>query len=305
MKKNFYLFNKTYLGDFKRTQKLCKSIHIFNKDDIPLYISVPSADLEYFKENIREPNNIKWVSDESIVLSMPDKNLTKYHETHGYLSQQVVKSEFWRLVQKNASDDVSYLCLDSDSEFIRDFFISDFMNESGIPYTVIYQNKELLQMAHNKKINKVALHFHDDCQKIRKVFDRSGPDIDYGIPPVIWSSRVWQDLYHKYLEPRNMSFWDAIDQIPTELRWYGESLLKYQSIPLIPIEPLFRAYHYNWQFFTYQKMGESVDKLKAEYMGMVYQSNWFYELDYGEHAKRKSIPSRVLMYLKRFLARFR
>lgn len=303
---NFFLFNKTYLGDFKRTLNLCKSIEKYNVEDIPLYISAPAKDLNFFRENISTTLKINWVSDEEIILVMPDKNLEKYYSVDGYISQQVVKSEVWRLFVNNDScRDVSYLCLDADSEFIKDFYLRDFIAQNGTPYTVMHQNKELMQLAHNKKILKVPQNFHHDCERIKLVFDRFGPDFDFGIPPVVWSSKVWRDLYVNYLLPNGMTFWDAINLIPTELRWYGEALLKYQSIRLIPIEPLFRAYHYDWQFFSCRRQGETVDKLTHEYLGFVRQSNWFYESDYGDQALRKSYASRLLRQLKRFISRFR
>lgn len=303
---NFFLFNKTYLGDFKRTSNLCKSIDKFNIDNIPLYIAVPAKDLQFFKENISTPQEINWITDEDVVSVMPNGSEDLYRSVDGYISQQVIKSEVWRIFSnQDRCPDVSYLCLDSDSEFIRNFYLRDFLDAEGVPYTVMYQNKELMQLAYNKNISKVPLNFHSDCELIKSIFGRVGPDLEFGIPPVVWSSKVWSDLYEHYLLPNNMTFWDAINLVPTELRWYGEALLKYRSIKLTPIEPLFRAYHYDWQFFSCKKQGENLDKLVHEYLGFVRQSNWDYELDYGEQSLRKSITSRLLRKLKRLLARYR
>ena len=43
--------------------------------------------------------------------------------------------------------------------------------------------------------------------------------------------------------------------VPSELRWYGESLLAFRSIPLAPIEPLFRVYHHDWHFNALRRLG--------------------------------------------------
>jgi len=80
---------------------------------------------------------------------------------------------------------------------------------------------------------------------------------------------------------------------------YGEALLKYGAIPLIAIEPLFRVYHYDWQYFLMKRIGESEDKLKENYLGVLYQSNWESNLSFGEQAK--SLPSRILKNVKRNL----
>jgi hypothetical protein len=82
-----------------------------------------------------------------------------------------------------------------------------------------------------------------------------------------------------------------------EYLWYGEALLKYQAIALHPIEPLFRVYHYDWQYYLLKRQGENVDTLKQMYLGIIYQSNWESEMDFG--APQKSIPSRILKQFKR------
>ncbi len=300
MKSNFYLFNKTYIGDFKRTLNLCKSIQLFNCDSIPLYISAPSADLEYFKNNIHQPKNINWVSDESIISAASHENVTRYKLTDGYISQQIVKSQFWRLFDS----EITYLCIDSESQFIKNFYLSDFLNGDN-PYTIFHQNKELLQLAANKRIDKVPLHFFKESNLLKNIFNRTGPDYDFGPTPAIWSSKVWKSLDQNYLRPNNMTFWDAIEKVPSELRWYGETLLAYKAIPLYPIEPIFRVYHYDWQFFSNRRLGETVGSLAVNYLGILKQSNWDYQSDYGHQANRKSFLSKFLRSIKRFLARYR
>lgn len=294
----FLLFCKSFAGDLKRVQRLWLSVQRFNCDRIPLYISVPETDRFLFEHTLGTPEGLIWVSDEDIVRANSRADLTCYSIWDGRLSQQVVKSEFWRY-----SGCDSYLCLDSESEFIRDFRRSDFLDPQGLPYTVIHQSKELLQLATNKDIQRVPEAFHRDSALLKAVFERDGPDYDFGPTPVIWSAKVWQDLDEHYLKPRKQTLWDAIQERPSELRWYGEALLHFNSIPLQPIEPLFRVYHYNWQFRSQRRMGESIEKLKGEYLGVLSQSNWQYELDFGN--KKKSVFSRMVRWLKNRLAGLR
>ncbi|MBI1889891.1 MAG: hypothetical protein HYS18_04540 [Burkholderiales bacterium] len=292
---SFVLFCKSYSGDLKRMQRLWQSVRLFNRNRIPLYISVPQADRKLFEQTIGTPEDLIWVSDEDIARANPRADLTHYQSWDGRLSQQVVKSEFWRYAGCD-----SYLCLDSESEFIRDFTQNDFLDAHGNPYTVMHQAKELLQLAANKGMAQVAESFCRESAALKAVFGRVGPDYDFGPTPVIWSARVWHDLDEQYLKPRGQTLWDAIAERPAELRWYGEALLQFKSIPLLPIEPLFRVYHYDWQFDTLRHMGERPENLETQYLGILCQSNWQYELDYG--AQKKSSLSRANRWLKRKLA---
>jgi hypothetical protein len=302
----FYLFCKSYLGDLQRVKNLWSSIQIHNKDNIPFYISVPQKDRSIFELEIKDSNGIlNWISDEEIVALNPGGGMNNYTSWDGRLSQQVIKSEFWRVIEAKGLGDCSYLCMDSESIFIKDFHISDFMFSPESPFTVFHQNKELLQLANNKNIFKVAENFLLESLKHKKLFLRNGPDYDFGPTPVIWSSKVWKSLDENYLKPNKKTIWDAIQEIPSELRWYGESLLKYKSIELHPLEPIFKVYHYNWQYFHHKKSGETIDKLKLNYLGVLFQSNWNYQMDFGAQAKKKNFFSRLNRSLKQFLSRFR
>lgn len=289
--KDIVLYCKSYKRDVLRAKRLVDSVERFNADQLGFFMSVPNDDRQLF-ENVIGRQRCEWISDEEIVSANPAASLERMYKTPGTISQQVVKSEFWRL---GIAD--NYVCLDSDSMFIRDFKRSDFISPEGIPYTVLHQSKELLQLASNRGKQKVVTDFHSESEKAKSLFNRIGPDYDFGPPPMIWSHKVWKDLATKYLEPQGLTLWDAIDMYPAEIRWYGEALLQYESIPLLPIEPLFRFYHYDWQFYANKKLGESEEKLKPNYLGVVYQSNWQYEMDYGK--PEKGLASRALRNIKR------
>lgn len=304
---NFSIFCKSYEGDLLRFERLWKSIKNFNKQKIDCFISVPKKDLSLFKNHINDSvDYLHWICDENIVQLNPNAEaMDMYASWDGRLSQQVIKAEFWRYLEKIGFRDSAYLCIDSESVFIKDFKVSDFMYSSEFPYTVIHQSKDLLQLATNKKIKKVPENFHKDCSLMKEVFNRVGCDYDFGPTPVIWSSKVWQDLDKNYLKPLKTTIWHAIQERPSELRWYGEALLHFKSIPLYPIEPIFRVYHYDWQYFSLKAQGETIETISQEFFGYLKQSSWEFEADYGSHAKRKSIPSRCLRGLKRFFSKYR
>jgi hypothetical protein len=95
-----------------------------------------------------------------------------------------------------------------------------------------------------------------------------------------------------------MSIWNLITPEFPESLIYCEALLKYQAIPVIAIEPLFRAYHYDWQYFLMKRLGETEKKIVRNYLGVIYQSAWDMNNHIGPYDK--SLLSRLVRRLKRF-----
>jgi len=253
------LFCKTYINDEKRLRILKESIEKFNVDSIPFIVSVPKDNIAMFKN---EFTDITFIEDESIHIG----------NESGWLNQQIVKSNFWKL---NMCE--NYLCIDADSQFITPFTIKDFMYNETFPYTVIHEQRELFSWL-SCRTNILPFNpkesFIKDRKRIMDVFDRIGKYYDFGPTPVIWSSKVWRDLYEKYLEPNELEFIDLLHHSPSELTWYGESLLSFNSIPIYPTEPLFKVYHYKQQFEEDNVMNITDATLSDNYLGKVMQSNW-------------------------------
>jgi hypothetical protein len=272
---------------------LLESINQFNQDKIPFYISTPKdqrAELIAVLGDV----NYHWVSDESIVAANPNAPHGIEKTRPGSLSQQAIKSEFWRLgISEN------YVCLDSDCVFIKSFSRSDFLASDGNPYTVIYQNKEFFQLAANRNYAKVVNNLRLEGDAVKALFGRDGPNYYCPCPPFIWSAKVWRSLDENYLIQRNMSFWDISTESHPETLLYLEALLNYRAISLYPIEQLFRIYYYDWHFYLQRRFGESLKKLTGNYLGVIYQSNWESNLDYG--TPTKSVLSRAVRSTKRFL----
>ena len=290
--KDFVLYCKSYSRDFLRLKRLFNSIQKFNVDHIPFYISTPKANKDLLLEILGADGYI-WVADEDIVAANPKVNIEKYKAMPGGLSQQVIKSEFWRLGLAE-----NYLCLDSDSLFIRNFQKSDFLSADGVPYTVLHQNKELFQLASNRGQDKVERDLRIEAERVKALFGRSGPNFYCAPAPFIWSAKVWRSLDAEFLQPQGISLWELITPDNPETLIYGEALLRYRAIPLIAIEPLFRIYHYDWQYFLMKRVGETEAKVAKHYLGIIYQSAWESELNFGE--PQKSLPSRLLKRIKRF-----
>ena len=293
--KPFILFCKSYRNDVLRAKRLLESIVQFNVDHIPTYISVPETDIEIFKETIpwstlngMGRGEFHLITDEQIVLSNPKSSLETYRSMSGYLNQQVIKSEIWRLVPCE-----SYLCLDSDSYFIREFKLSNFIHADGAPFSLLHDASGLLDLAKKLHKHKVIANFQKDCDAMRMEFHREGHNYEFGPAPLLWSSKVWQALDEQYLTPRQETLWQAIQRLPHEIKWYGEALLKFKPIPIHPIGPLFQVIHYDWQ----KKALKNEDM--SQYLGVVSQSNWDKDLDPA--FARKPFLSRLWRKVKYFI----
>jgi len=291
--KDLVLYCKSYQRDFLRLRRLLESIEKYNEDLIPVYISTPEDQLENLQKILGSSIKYHWVSDESIVSANPRATLGIEKSRSGSLSQQAIKSEFWRLELCE-----NYVCLDSDCVFLKKFKRDDFIAHDGNPYTVIYQNKEFFQLAIDRRHDKVVENLRLEGETVKGLFGRKGPNYYCPCPPFIWSAKVWRSLDEQYLMPRKMTFWDLSTSKHPETLLYIEALLNFQAIPLHPIEQLMRIYYYDWQFYLLRRLGESEEKLKENYLGVIYQSNWDSDLDLG--APKRSPLSRANKKIKRF-----
>ncbi len=268
------IYCKSYSTDLKRVIRLAQSIARHNRDNLEFTVSVPLDEIALFVEQLR-PLPVTLIADDEIIAANPRIDPTAFARLPGHISQQIVKSEFWRVSPEDA-----YLCLDSDSVFIRDFHISDFMTSDGIPYTVINEAHELQYDALVRRKIQVLDNFQREAELVQRQFSREGRAYSFGPMPMVWHRAVWESLDQVHLRPQGMSFMDAIVAAPLESRWYGEALLKFRAIPMLPCEPLFKVYHYAWQLDQDQRRGLTNEQLSLLYSGVIYQSSWERDMDW-------------------------
>lgn len=275
-------FCKSYRRDFFRVKRLVNSFQKYKKDPIHFYISVPVDDVDLFQPLRQESVSI--ISDRDVYSLNPKLDVNQYLGLPGYIQQQVIKAEFWRYNPCQV-----HLFIDSDSIFIRDFYIHDFMSRDGYPYTTINQAQTLMEEAVMRGKAKILDQYLQDVVIIQNLLSREGIAYSFGPPPVAWDARVWQSLEDNYLAPNQITILDAIVKHPSELRWYGEALLKFKAIPMYPTEPFFKFFHYSWQFN--HKFLQNMAAMKKIYSGIVYQSNWDKANDWPQ--TRKSLFYRI------------
>ena len=289
------LYCKSYSTDLRRAVRLAESVKKFNSEAIPFYISVPERDLSLFRRNL-SGLPVELVSDEEILRNTPNLDVNRLDKMTGNITQQIVKSEFWRLGISDA-----YLCLDSDSIFIRPFGLRDYMLANGTPYFVISEAQSFMDQALSLKKNSVIDNFHRESALLQQIFQREGKAYSFGPMPMVWHRAVWESLEHHYLKPRGMNFIDAIIQAPLESRWYGEALLKYKAVEIAPSEPFFKVYHYAWQLDADRRNGLISTELSKLYSGVIYQSSWERNMDWPREVG--GFWSRCVRRLKRKLGR--
>ncbi|MGQ0710515.1 MAG: DUF6492 family protein [Rhodoferax sp.] len=293
--KPLVLYCKSYSTDLRRVVRLAQSVQRYNVDGLPFFVSLPRRELPLFQEHLAGLA-VELLADEDILQTCPRFNRLLFSGMPGSTQQQVVKSEFWRL-----GLGTSYLCLDSDAVFIRPFHTKDFLAPDGTPYTVLDEAHDLLEDALRQGRKRIVDAFQSEADQVQRLFNRAGRQYSFGPFPLVWHRAVWQSLDEQYLQPRGMCFADAIAQAPIESRWYGEALLAYKAIPLLPCQAFFKVYHYAWQYDHDQRKGIGAEQLARLYCGAIFQSAWERDLDWPTEGG--NWVSRIGRHLRRSMGR--
>ncbi|MDR2432562.1 MAG: DUF6492 family protein [Puniceicoccales bacterium] len=260
IKTNMAFMCKTYIKDLLPLKILKESIDVHNVDKIPFYIVVPAKDLEQIKSAIitgKEDYKIAAMPEESI---LDGESLGM-----GWLDQQVVKLKFYKT---NLCD--FYLILDSDSYFIKDFFVDDFMFDDETPYVVCHEGKAGT-LLNTKFGNTNAMHEKE--QFIKKFFGRKGKDYRFLTSPFMFSSAVCRAL------DVELGAAHCIRLCSCEAAWHGEFLLK-SGAKYKPTELFFEAMVYQKKLNWWRKLRITTNDISKQYLGIVMQSKFLKEHRY-------------------------
>jgi hypothetical protein len=261
---NFVMYCKTYLGDFDRVSNLVNSFNIFNKDDIFLYISAPENEL-YLFQPLSSPNIIV-ITDESYAKECFAK-AGHSGMSLGYVNQQICKLTFYKTgVTRN------YLCLDSDTVFIRDFYISDFMHDEDTPYTVFVMDKDLSIERHYGPVFWVGRQ-----AAIKKIYDfmeLNDRRLRTCHNSQVFSVQILESFARDFMKPKALKYNDLLKISPYEFSWYNVWFQKTQLVKEFAVEPFFKMLHMRQEYtFSRLKLLRQEDYAQA-YVGLILNSKW-------------------------------
>tara|TARA_Y100000004_G_scaffold116493_1_gene130952 strand:- start:593 stop:1441 length:849 start_codon:yes stop_codon:yes gene_type:complete len=269
------IFVKSYPKDFSRLDVLLRSIEDYNIDNIPVYICIDKVNKDIF-HNMINSEGFNVIYSEDIVSQYSDEEMYKLKDMSRWHIQQILKFEFC----KNVSESENVLIVDSDSIFIRPFYINEFFDEDNNLFTIVREVKKQIEW-YAKDVPHLDIGIDDQAQmmafsrkKIQKKIERVGDVYDFGPPAILWSKLVVQDFCDNYLLNNNLSFADIINEVPIEYNWYGEWLLKSKVIPFVPKEPIFKNIFWADQYHTLIKNNISKLDLADSYMGLNLQTSF-------------------------------
>jgi hypothetical protein len=264
-KHELILLCKSYRGDISRAKVLLDSIKKHNLDNIPFYFQIPKDDLELFNTELG-------IEGYNIIF---DEDVTELVNTQSHFTQQLYKMEFYKL--KIAK---YYFTIDSDMYFIRDFKSTEFIDENGIPYVTMHENKSLREYSKNIKGNDLlTVWWEGERNKIPELFGRKGKLYDYSCSAILYISEVFETLYNEYCIPNNLTFLDLLNYQSSENTWFGEWILC-KGFKFYPCEPMFKTFHYPFQYQLSKELGHTEEDLARVYLGITMQSNWGAPLKY-------------------------
>jgi len=288
-------FCKSYDKDMLRARRMAESVHRFNQDAIPLYMSVPDKDLAAFKECLA-PFPVHFYTDEQLLDISAGANGPLPALFPPHLIQQLLKLEFWRTgVCQN------YAWIDSDSYFIRPFDTAEFFWNDQIPYLIQDEydaENELARLQHvpRKVREKRVRNISELITRFRGLFGNSGPFVAFGgSTPIIWSCQVLEAFNTEYLKPQNKNIYEILYEYPCETQLYGEYMHYSHTQVLKPHPHMFKSYYHADDFYISQEMGENEYTLSKEYAGICIQSNW------ARLVEKKNNKDRLIKHTKEFL----
>lgn len=290
----FCFMCKSYRGDFEYARRLSESFKKYNHDNLPMYIMVPPEDVGLFRQFSDDVISVldesqfsfNFVFDDSILGIRP-----------GYINQEIVKLSFWQTGLA-----LNYFCIDSDSEFIRPFFLSDFMFSEDVPYSVLVEDHELkVDPEYYQAYWRGRAQYLDKIKRALQFTDCRSLTCHNN---TTLNALVLKSFDQDFLSSKGWSYKDVLKIAPYEFSWYNFWLQKCNIIPVLQREPFFKMFHTKSQHLEYLRKGISKSDIARGYLGIIINSN--YSRGYGvvdyEDVRAYHIP--LLRRIQNKLSRF-
>lgn len=260
---NFGILLKSYDQDFDLAERLIESFNRFNPENLQMFIVVPESDVQQFQ--VFESNTIAVLSEALLSQYLVDQEVGGIRP--GYINQEIVKLSFWELgLTKN------YFCVDSDAVFIRPLSIGDFMFDEATPYTVLVEDNEL-----RTEPRYFEQHWKGREPQLRRIQRLVGLE-DRRLLTChghqVFSLAVLETLKQEFMQPKNWSYRELLEQSPYEFSWYNFWLQKRQDIPIMFREPLVKVLHNEEQLMEIAFKGQTLRDLSRGYLALVINSNF-------------------------------
>lgn len=270
MRYKFSFMLKSFFGDFAYAKRLIKTFHKFNKDNIHMFVVVPKNDLDIFQQ-ISPNKNITFLDETSIGVELVNDNSIRGIRP-GYINQTLIKIGFW---ETGLSE--NYFCIDSDAEFIKNFYLKDFMFDENIPYSVLVEDKDLL----------VDPEYYATCwigrenklNEIKRVLDFKDPRLLTCHGNTTFNIKVLDSFKKNFMEKNKLSYIDIVKISAYEFSWYNFWLQKSETIPIKFKEPFFKTFHLKKQHLDSINKGITINDISRGYLGIIINSN--FSRDYG------------------------
>lgn len=281
---SFAMLLKSYRHDLEYARRLVGSFHRFNAEDIHMFVVVPGVDLPDFAP--LAGTTITVLPEEELGTYLVDRPIAGMRP--GYINQEIVKLAFWELGLTE-----NYFCVDSDAVFIRPLRIGDFMRDASTPYTVLVEDNEL----------KVEPRYYREhwqgraaaLERIRQMIGLDDPILRTCHGHQVFSATVLRSFKERFLDARDWSYADALEEAPYEFSWYNLWLQHDRTIEIHAREPVVKVFHNEDQHLDYVVRGISVDDIARGYLALVINSN--YSRDIGLISAEASKPELLSHYL--------
>ena len=260
---HFALLVKSHRDDYDYVVRLLASIDRHNRDDVPVFIVVPDEDVDLFSRLATRCIDV--LSEELLGTHLVHESTAGL--SAGYFNQEIVKLAFWELGLAQ-----NYLCVDSDAEFLRDFFVSDFMATPSTPFTFMTEDAEL--QCEPEYYEQTWLPRLLKLEQVRQAIGYTGPWLRTVHGHAVFSGIALQSFVSDFLQPRDWRYKDALELSPYEPTWYNTWVLHAQPIQVYPREPLFKTFHNPAQHLDYVLRGITEQDIARGFVGVVVNSNY-------------------------------
>ncbi len=276
-------FIKACVRDIDCFKQLIKSIKKFNKDDIPICISVARSEYDVFQnclKNLEVKCNI--FIDEDII----EKYIFSSDKfTQMWTYQQLVKLHFYKTEFAE-----HYILIDCDGYFIQDFYKSDFLydNKPCLPITGHTKAERLPMSILYKESEKYNSFNIRSTTAIKDFFEKSYPTLTIDMPFILTSDYV--KMLEEYCVQKGKTFLDLLKISPFEMQWYVDFILSF-NLPYQQTTAYFMPFHIHAQYQIFRLLGFDEKDFIPNYLGILLNKGHVNDITYkpsfiGKHIVR-------------------